>query len=93
MGRSRESHAAEFHRTDHTGGLDFSGAPGGAGTRPFSTMGNPDFLAAYLVAVLPMAVGLWFARRSASGTSCQIARQYIRGSPLSINCFLPGLGR
>ena len=37
-------------------GLDLVPSPGtGAGLRPFSTMGNPDFLAAYLVAVLPMA--------------------------------------
>ena len=33
-----------------------------AGARPFSTMGNPDFTAAYLVAVLPVAVVAW-ARR------------------------------
>jgi tetratricopeptide (TPR) repeat protein len=32
------------------------------GARPFSTMGNPDFLAAYLVAVLPLAVLGWLRR-------------------------------
>jgi len=45
-------------------GLDFTGAPGAAGLRPFSTMGNPDFLAAYLVAVLPVGVAWWFHRPS-----------------------------
>jgi len=33
-----------------------------AGARPFSTMGNPDFTAAYLVAVLPLAFMAWVRR-------------------------------
>src|SRR6185503_16396889 len=45
-------------------GIDFAGAPGAAGLRPFSTMGNPDFLAAYLVAVLPVGVAWWVRRPS-----------------------------
>ena len=32
------------------------------GARPFSTMGNPDFLAAYLAAVFPLAVLGWLRR-------------------------------
>jgi len=38
-------------------GLDLIPSPGtGAGLRPFSTMGNPDFLAAFLIGVLPLAL-------------------------------------
>lgn len=51
-------------------GLDFSGAPGAAGLRPFSTMGNPDFLAAYLVAVLPVGVAWWFQRPTPRRAAC-----------------------
>jgi O-antigen ligase len=47
-------------------GLDLLPSPGtGAGLRPFSTMGNPDFLAAFLLAVLPVAVFQWMSGRSA----------------------------
>ncbi len=45
-------------------GLDLIPSPGGAVSRPFSTMGNPDFLAAYLVAVLPLTVVAWMGRGS-----------------------------
>jgi len=41
-----------------------------AGARPFSTMGNPDFLAAYLAAVFPLAVMGWLRRPGAlAGTA------------------------
>jgi len=47
-------------------GLDILPSPGmGAGLRPFSTMGNPDFMAAFLVAVLPIAAVNWTAGNSA----------------------------
>lgn len=38
---------------------DPAGGVATRGLRPFSTMGNPDFLAAYLVAVFPWQVATW----------------------------------
>lgn len=49
-------------------GLDMIPSPGGGqGLRPFSTMGNPDFMAAYLVAVLPIAAVQWSMNRRLIG--------------------------
>ncbi len=40
-------------------GFDVVSSLAAPGSRPFSTLGNPDFLAAFLVAVLPYAVIRW----------------------------------
>lgn len=45
-------------------GLDAVGGDFGRIARPFSTMGNPDFFAAYLLAVLPLALILAARRPS-----------------------------
>jgi len=55
-------------------GLDLFPSPGtGAGLRPFSTMGNPDFLAVYLVAVLPLAGARWLQTRSVASAAAALA--------------------
>jgi len=74
----------QFFWSDLAGGLETRGL------RPFSTMGNPDFLAAYLIAVFPLMVSrvlaggnvLWWLATAVTGLALLIAQS--RGAWLGI---------
>ena len=74
----------QFFWSDLAGGMETRGL------RPFSTMGNPDFLAAYLVAVFPLMVARvlsrgnahWWAATAVTGLALLIAQS--RGAWLGV---------